>query len=88
MTDLQVLTDYVRKESGYEGAIDPDLDLLDRQILDSFSIVQWALFVQEHFGVEFEAEDLVRENLASLSRVMALVNSKRTAQMNEAATSS
>jgi len=82
MTDLQVLTDYVRKESGYAGEIDPDLDLLDKQILDSFSIVQWAMFVQEHFRVEFEAEDLVRENLASLSRVMALVNSKRTEQMN------
>jgi acyl carrier protein len=83
MTDLQVLTDYVRNESGYEGEIDPDLDLLDKQILDSFSIVQWAMFVQEHFHVEFEAEDLIRENLATLSRVMALVNSKRTAPLND-----
>ncbi len=85
MTDLQVLTDYVRNESGYAGEIDPDLDLLEKQILDSFSIVQWAMFIQEHFAVEFEAEDLVRDNLASLSRVMALVNSKRTEQSNVSA---
>jgi len=82
MSDLQVLTDYVRNESGYKGDIDPDLDLLEKQILDSFSIVQWAMFIQEHFRIELEAEELTRDNLASLSRVMALVNSKRTPQMN------
>ena len=86
MTDLQVLTDYVRNESGYQGDIDPDLDLLEKQILDSFSIVQWAMFIQEHFQVEFEAEDLTRDNLASLSRALALVNSKRSARTAECAT--
>ncbi len=85
MTDLQILTDYVRAETGYQGELDPDLDLLEKQILDSFSIVQWAMFVQERFGVEFEAEELVRDNLASLSRVMALVNSKRTAPISQSA---
>ena len=82
MTDMQILIDYIRNESGYKGEIDPDLDLLEKQILDSFSIVQWAMFVQEHFQVEFEAEELTRDNLVSISRVMALVNSKRTPAMN------
>ena len=80
MTDLQILSDYVRSESGYQGELDPELDLLEKQVLDSFSIVQWAMFIQERFGVEFEAEELVRDNLASLSRVMALINSKRAAR--------
>src|SRR5271166_3039495 len=81
MTDLEILSGYIRNETGYEGELSPDLDLLEKQILDSFSIVQWAMFIQERFGIELEAEELVRDNLSSLSNVMALVNSKRSASV-------
>ena len=82
MGELQILSQYIRSETGYEGELPADLDLLEKHILDSFNIVQWAMFIQEHFRIELEAEELTRDNLASLSRVMALVNSKRTPQMN------
>ncbi|MGO9516695.1 MAG: acyl carrier protein [Candidatus Korobacteraceae bacterium] len=83
MTDLEILSGYIRNETGYEGELSPDLDLLEKQILDSFSIVQWAMFIQERFGIELEAEELVRDNLSSLSKVMALVNSKRSASVGQ-----
>ena len=79
MSDLQVLCNYIRDETGYEGDLAPDVDLLEKQILDSFNIVQWAMFIQEQFGIQLEAEELVRDNLSSLSRVMALIDSKRSA---------
>jgi len=78
MSDLQILCDYIRGETGYEGELAPDLDLLEKQILDSFNIVQWAMFIQERFNIDLEADELVRENLSSLSRVMALIESKRS----------
>jgi len=81
MTDLEILSEYIRGETGYEGELDPDLDLLEKQVLDSFSVVQWAMFIQERFEVELEAEELVRDNLSSFSRVIALVNSKKSARM-------
>ena len=74
---LQVLSGYIRDETGYEGELSPDLDLLEKHILDSFNIVQWAMFIQEEFNIELEPEELVRDNLCSLSRVIALVESKR-----------
>jgi acyl carrier protein len=77
MTDLQILNDYIRGEIGYQGELYPDLDLLEKQILDSFNVVQWAMFIQERFGVQLEAEDLVRDNLCSFSRVIALIDVKR-----------
>jgi acyl carrier protein len=83
MTDLEILSGYIRGETGYEGDLDPDLDLLEKQVLDSFSVVQWAMFIQDRFGVEFEAEELVRDNLSSLSRVIALVSSKKSARMEQ-----
>ena len=83
MTELEILCDYIRSETGYEGDLDPNLDLLEKQILDSFSIVQWAMFIQERFRIELEAEELVRDNLSSLSRVIALIDSKRSASVGQ-----
>lgn len=75
--EIKVLSDYIRRESGYEGALDPEADLLDANVLDSFSIVQLAVFVQEQFAVELEAEDFARANLATLSGVVALIDRRR-----------
>ena len=84
MSELQILSQYIRNETGYEGELAPDLDLLEKHILDSFNVVQWAMFVQEEFKIELQAEEMVRDNFSSLSRVMALIESKRaeTAKAN------
>ena len=77
--DLGMLIDYVRTEVGFLGDLDPDTNLLDAYILDSFSIVQLAVFIQERFGVELEAEDFSRANLATLSSIVALIDKRRIA---------
>ncbi len=77
--ELTALSDYIRNESGYKGNLDPNVDLLEANILDSFSIVQLAMFVQERFGVELEADDLTRANLATLSNIVALIDRRRSA---------
>ena len=76
-TELEVLADYIRGETGYKGTIDPDDDLLASGVLDSFNIVSLAVFAQEQFGVEFEAEDLSRENMARLSALVALIRQRQ-----------
>ena len=76
--DIEALRNYIRQESGYSGTIDPDLDLLDGNILDSFSIVQLAIFLQERFGIELEPEDFTRAHLATLSGILALIEKRRS----------
>ncbi len=76
--ELAILGEYVRRESGYRGTIDPDADLLDSKILDSFSVIQLAMFVQEQFSVELEAEDLTRANLANLASIVALIDRRKS----------
>jgi acyl carrier protein len=88
MSDLEILRGYIRNETGYEGELDPELDLLEKQVLDSFSIVQWAMFIQERFAIELEAEELVRDNLSSFSKVMALIQSKKSAGVAQGETRS
>ena len=77
---IEILTEYIRKETGYEGALSADDDLLATQILDSFSIVALALFAQERFEVELDGDDLVRDNLARLSTLAALIERRRAEQ--------
>ena len=75
--ELEVLSEYIRSESGYKGNLDPEADLLGAKILDSFSVVQLVMFIQERFDVEFEAEDLTRDNLATLSNIVALIDKRK-----------
>lgn len=78
MTDeFDVLVDHIRKETGYTGKIAPDDDLLETNVLDSFSVVSLAVFAQEHFGVEFDGDDMIRDNFASLSALTALIRRLR-----------
>lgn len=78
-SEIDILADYVRSETGHAGPLDPDEDLLEAGILDSFNIVSLAMFAQEHFKLEFDGEDMVRDNLARLSSLAALIRMRRAA---------
>jgi acyl carrier protein len=75
--ELEALEQYIRTETGYKGNLDPDADLLEAKILDSFNIVELAMFIQDRFEIELEAEDLVRANLAKLSSMVLLIEKKK-----------
>ena len=76
-TELEILCEYIKTETGHEGPLDIEVDLLDSKILDSFSVVQLAVFIETRFGIELQAEDLVRANLAKLSSIIALIEKRR-----------
>jgi acyl carrier protein len=76
-TELQVLQEFIRGETGFKGELHPDLDLMEGKVLDSFNIVVLATFIQSRFEVELEADDLVRANLNKLSSILLLIEKKR-----------
>lgn len=78
-TELEALREFIGAETGFKGELDPELDLMDAKILDSFNIVMLATFIQDRFDVELEAEDLVRVNLCKLSSILHLIEKKRSA---------
>jgi len=77
-SEIEILAEYIRAESGHTGAISPDQDLLEAGILDSFSIVSLAMFAQERFGVEFDGDEIVRDNLASIAALVSLIRRKQS----------
>jgi acyl carrier protein len=57
-----------------------DTELKESGVLDSLSTLKLVTFLEEHFGVEFEANDLEAGNLASIAAIERLVESKRASR--------
>ena len=53
-----------------------DTELKESGILDSLSTLKLVTFLEEHFKVEFQAEDLSSQNLSSLANIEQLIKSK------------
>ena len=53
-----------------------ETDLKESGILDSLSTLKLVTFLEEEFGVEFEADDLEAGNLASIANIERLVRTK------------
>ena len=54
-------------------------ELKESGILDSLSTLKLVSFLEEQYGVEFEANDLEAGNLATIEAIERLVRSKRPA---------
>lgn len=57
-----------------------ETELKESGILDSLSTLKLVSFLEERFGVEFEANDLEAGNLSSLASIERLVRSKMAAR--------
>jgi D-alanine--poly(phosphoribitol) ligase subunit 2 len=54
----------------------PDTDLLQQGILDSMSLVQLLVDLEERFGVKIELQDLQIDDLRTIRSIAALVAAK------------
>jgi len=59
------------------GALGLDDSLLGRGIVDSTGMLEIIMFIEEQLGVIVKDEEMVPENLDSVSRIAAFVESKR-----------
>lgn len=57
-----------------------DTELKESGILDSLSTLKLVTFLEERFGVEFEANDLEAGNLSSIANIERLVAAKQAAR--------
>lgn len=63
--------------SGSWAEVDANYPLLDKQVVDSLDMVTLISLLEEEFDVEIDDRDVVPSNFASISRIAALVESKR-----------
>ena len=60
-----------------QSALGLDDSLLGRGIVDSTGMLEIIMFIEEQLGVTVKDEDMVPENLDSVSRIAAFVESRR-----------
>ena len=61
------------------AALQDEESFLDRGIIDSTGILELVAFLEEQFDVTIADDELLPENLDSVSRLSRFVESKRTA---------
>jgi acyl carrier protein len=60
---------------GRKDELGDDSPLMDR-IIDSHGVVELVVFLQDHFGIRVEDEEVNRDNLDSVKKVVAYVTKK------------
>lgn len=62
-----------------EAALGVDDSLLGRGIVDSTGMLEIIFFIEEQLGVKVKDEEMIPDNLDSVNRIAAFVQSKRLA---------
>jgi acyl carrier protein len=57
--------------------INPDESLISSGLIDSFSLVDLALFVEDTFGVHIDDSELNSQTFDSLNQLVALIQSRQ-----------
>ena len=57
--------------------IDPNEKLISSGLIDSFSLMDLALFVEDNFGVRIEDTELNAETFDSLTQLVSLIESRQ-----------
>jgi len=60
-----------------ERAIAPDESLISSGLIDSFSLMDVALFVEDTFGVRIEDTELNADSFDNLTQLAALIESRK-----------
>lgn len=68
---------YIEGEFVVEDGIDLDtVDLLEEEIVDSLGIFTLVSFIEDHFGVAIDPEEINLDNFQTLDTITKLVESK------------
>ena len=61
-----------------DDSLKEDTSFLESGIIDSTGILELVMFIEETYGINVEDDEIVPENLDSISNVVAYVNKKAT----------
>jgi acyl carrier protein len=74
-----IINDYISRELVQDAALLPlsdDTSLLDSGILDSLSLLQLVVFLEERFGTTVGDADLLPQNFASVATICAYLRAR------------
>ncbi len=72
----QILKTYIAEEFMFDrpaSDLDEDIHLIQEGIIDSLGIFMVISFIDEQFGVQIEADDVVLDNFQSIEAIKSLI---------------
>ncbi|UWZ81921.1 acyl carrier protein [Occallatibacter riparius] len=74
----QDVEDFVVKNFlfGQQDGLTPDESLLERGVLDSTGVLELIAFLEEHYAIKVEDDDVTPDNLDSVARISDFVSRK------------
>jgi len=73
---LQLLSDFIRQASGYDGELDTDISLINGGLIDSLSLVSVIQSLQDAFDIEIGVTEITIDNFDSVKAISRLIKSK------------
>ena len=62
---------------GKADGLADDASLVGKGVIDSTGVLELVSFVQEHFGIRMEDQEIIPDNLDSIKKLVAFVTRKR-----------
>lgn len=59
-----------------DGQLTDDTPLITSRVMDSIIALKMVSFLEENFGIEFEAHEVDQDNLDTIGKIAAFVQSK------------
>jgi acyl carrier protein len=77
---VQKIAKYIAEEilKQPSKAISPDEPLLSNGLIDSFHLVDLALFVEDNFGVHIDDSELNSSTFDTMNQLVALIQSRKS----------
>ena len=63
--------------SSDETALQDDTSLIAQGTIDSTGVLELIMHLEEHFGIKVQDEEMLPENLDSVTRIVAFIERKR-----------
>ncbi len=76
MDRTERIRSFIQKNFYVPGALQDDASLLDQGIIDSTGVLEVVGFLEREFGIQVLDEEMLPENLDSISRIAAFVARK------------
>jgi acyl carrier protein len=78
MTIAEELAAYIRTDLAQPGteAVTAEDDLVSRGIIDSLGIIQLTSYVEEHYGISVDPDEIVPENFHNVNALARFVEGK------------
>ena len=82
----QSLMQYLQTELNQKPIVlNPETALIETGLIDSLSIFKLILFMEEHFAVKIQPDDIALENFATIKALATFVQAKQQREVNQSA---